>query len=877
MSQKWNAMDSLLIRKKFLDFFKEKNHTIVASSSLIPAEDPTLLFTNAGMNQFKDVFLGKEIRSYSRATSIQKCVRAGGKHNDLDQVGFTERHLTFFEMLGNFSFGDYFKQEAIAYAWEFLTQEVKLPTEKLYASVFREDQESYDIWHTTVGLPVDRIVRLDEKDNFWQMGDTGPCGPCTEIYLDHGKEVGCGSTTCQPGCDCARFIEIWNLVFMQYDRSIDGALTPLPKTGVDTGMGLERLCAVIQNKKTVFHIDSLYHLINKIEELSGTSYQKSDAKLQAAFHVLTDHVRSSSLLIADGCTPSNDGRGYVLRKIIRRAALFAQKISSEQSLFPSLAAAFIEQMKSIYPELEINRQLIITLLESEINRFATNLINGQGILQKYLREVTQQHAKTLSGEQAFTLYDTYGFPLELTELIAKEHGIAVDHQGFVGEMEQQRLQSGKKMKAAALEEINVENLSTAFIGYQTTHCVSTIQLCVPVDDHYWISTEVSPFYVESGGQVNDQGYVIINKQIFAVADLKKAGQTFNPAILVKIPNTTIEGNPAQVIKVGDQAECIVNQETRIDTVRNHTATHMLQAALLQVLGSHIKQAGSVVHPDYLRFDFTHHKALSPEEITKIEGLINAKIQEDITLSVCNTTLKDAKEHGVISFFAEKYNPESVRVVSIPGFSQELCGGTHASSTGIIGCLKIISETALSTGVRRIVAVTGPQALKTFQRSFTLVKTLSEQYKVKPEEVLDAIHATQADLQQARKTIKQLNQRYYQCMIPTWLQEITTSTKVPFLYLEIDECSADDLKSIATTLAQHKPGLYFMLSKQGQNRFIMMTYLSKECSAQIQLTELASWLQQHHHIKSGGSATLLQGGGTNIPTQLKHDLIKKLSA
>lgn len=870
-------MDSLLIRKKFLDFFKEKNHTIVASSSLIPAEDPTLLFTNAGMNQFKDVFLGKEIRSYSRATSIQKCVRAGGKHNDLDQVGFTERHLTFFEMLGNFSFGDYFKQEAIAYAWEFLTQEVKLPTEKLYASVFREDQESYDIWHTTVGLPVDRIVRLDEKDNFWQMGDTGPCGPCTEIYLDHGKEVGCGSTTCQPGCDCARFIEIWNLVFMQYDRSIDGALTPLPKTGVDTGMGLERLCAVIQNKKTVFHIDSLYHLINKIEELSGTSYQKSDAKLQAAFHVLTDHVRSSSLLIADGCTPSNDGRGYVLRKIIRRAALFAQKISAEQTLFPAFAAAFIEQMKSIYPELETNKQLIITLLESEINRFATNLINGQAILQKYLREVTQQHAKTLSGEQAFTLYDTYGFPLELTELIAKEHGIAVDHQGFVDEMEQQRLQSGKKMKATALQEINVENLSTAFIGYQTTHCVSTIQLCVPVDDHYWISTEVSPFYVESGGQVNDQGYVIINKQIFAVADLKKAGQTFNPAILVKIPNTTIEGNPAQVIKVGDQAECIVNQETRIDTVRNHTATHMLQAALLQVLGSHIKQAGSVVHPDYLRFDFTHHKAVSPEEITKIEDLINAKIQEDIALSVRNTTLKDAKEHGVISFFAEKYNPESVRVVSIPGFSQELCGGTHASSTGIIGCLKIISETALSTGVRRIVAVTGPQALKTFQRSFTLVKTLSEQYKVKPEEVLDAIHATQADLQQARKTIKQLNQRYYQCMIPTWLQEITTSTKVPFLYLELDECSADDLKSIATTLAQHKPGLYFMLSKQGQNRFIMMTYLSKECSAQIQLTELASWLQQHHHIKSGGSATLLQGGGTNIPTQLKHDLIKKLSA
>ncbi|MFH1831310.1 MAG: alanine--tRNA ligase, partial [bacterium] len=711
-------MNSFQIRQKFLDYFKKHGHTMVSSSSLIPAEDPTLLFTNAGMNQFKDCFLGKEKRSYVRATTSQKCVRAGGKHNDLDQVGFTERHLTFFEMLGNFSFGDYFKKEAIEFAWTFLTKEMGLPQEKLYASVYKDDTQAYELWRDMIGLPEDRIIKLGDADNFWAMGDTGPCGPCTEIYLDRGPNIGCKQKTCQPGCSCARYIEIWNLVFMQYNRQANGTLEPLDQTGVDTGMGLERLCLVMQNTDNVFHTDPLMTVIKATEELTGISYATSDEHTKVSFHVLADHIRSSSFLIADGCSPSNDGRGYVLRKIIRRAALFAQNVSDDHLLFSKLARKFIEFMSPVYPELKTNQELICSILDSEIEKFSVNLIQGQNILEKYIHQNTKSGSNKLSGEQVFTLYDTYGFPPELTELMAKEQNFSIDTPGFEQEMEKQKARSGKKMKDTQTDDATNNNitdkLTTVFVGYEMLKNESQIQYIKPEDTNIWISTQESPFYVESGGQESDSGTVTINNQTFTVLELKKAGNTFSPAILIKIGRETIDGQKALDFIVGDNAISIVNVDRRASITKNHTATHMAQAALTHVFGPQIKQAGSLVNTEQLRFDFTHHKPLTKEEICEIENIVNQKIQEDITLKIYNSTLDEAKSQGVTAFFGEKYNPENVRVVQIPGFSAELCGGAHVTSTGTIGCFKITSDSTLGTGTRRITAVTGPEALKLFQ-------------------------------------------------------------------------------------------------------------------------------------------------------------------
>ncbi|MBX9831242.1 alanine--tRNA ligase [Candidatus Babeliales bacterium] len=867
-------MNSLQIRKKFFDFFQKHNHTVVASSSLIPAEDPTLLFTNAGMNQFKDVFLGKEKRSYKRATSIQKCVRAGGKHNDLDQVGFTTRHLTFFEMMGNFSFGDYFKKEAMEFAWNFLTVEMGLPKEKLHVSVYEKDDESYNIWNKILNIPEDHLVRLGMKDNFWAMGDTGPCGPCTEIYLDRGADEGCRTATCRPSCDCSRFIEIWNNVFMQYNRQEDGSLKELAQTGVDTGMGLERLCMVAQGVNSVFETDQFVLLTASIEKRTGVSYQKSNEKMRANFHVIADHIRSSSLLIADGCAPSNDGRGYVLRKIIRRAALFAQKISDDKNLFSNLALDFIATMKDIYPELEVNKKLICSVLDSEIERFAQNLINGQGILQKYIEVNKQQGVSVISGDQTFKLYDTYGFPPELTMLMGQEDGFTVDFEGFEQEMAKQKELSGKKMKASGTEEVSLDNMPTKFVGYEVLENESPVQFVSAADDHIWLSTKESPFYVECGGQVNDHGRITINKQTFNVVDLKKSGETFNPAILVKIPATTVDGKPAQAINVGDTAHSIVEAAIREKTVKNHTATHMLQAALQSILGGHVKQAGSVVNDKHLRFDYAHHQAMTKQEIKQVEDLINQKIQADIKTNIMWTSLKDAQSKGVISFFGEKYNPEKVRIVEIPGFSAELCGGTHASSTGIIGCFKIVSDTALATGTRRIVAITGPGAVEMFQQNFDFVKQLSELFKVKQEDVLDAVQKQQATLQATQTQVKQLKKQLYKAFIPVWHNDIEQVGKVPFLYLELDDASADDMRQICNDLSKDKPGFYFLVSK-ATGRFTFFGFVSKESPHKVDLKQFAQFLQTTFNLKGGGSDSFLQGGGTEVPKVLKQELINWL--
>lgn len=866
------AMNSFQIRKKFLDFFASRGHTVVQSSSLIPAQDPTILFANAGMNQFKDIFLGKEKRSYTRATTCQKCVRAGGKHNDLDQVGFTARHLTFFEMLGNFSFGDYFKKEAIQNAWDLLTKELKLPADKLYITVYKTDDEAYDLWHTMIGVPADRISRLGEKDNFWQMGDTGPCGPCTEIYVDRGAHRGCGSPACVPGCDCSRYTEIWNLVFMQYNRQIDGTLLPLTQTGVDTGMGLERLCMIMQDKDTIFHIDSFDVLIKNIEDISKMSYAKSDKALKAAFHVVAEHVRAACLLIADGCSPSNDGRGYVLRKIIRRAALFAQKLSSDNRLFSRVAEIFIDQMKEVYPELETSRALIINILDSEVDRFATNLIQGQNILHRYIADNEADGKTILTGEQVFKLYDTYGFPCELTELLAKEKGFSLDKDGFVTCMHRQQEQSGKKCAQQEGLPIIPADLTTTYIGdtsLDITTKVLFVQNCP--DGALWLVTENSPFYVECGGQIGDRGTIVIEQEVFDVTELHKVGNVHNPAILVKITPRDCHNKPLK-IAIGISVACHVNKDARLGTSRNHTATHLLQAALIKVFGKQIKQAGSLVNDAYLRFDFTHQEALTKDQVEKIEDIVNQSIVDDVVTSIYQTTLDDAKSKGILSFFGEKYNPEKVRVVDVVGVSAELCGGSHVKSTGQIGLFKIVSETSLATGTRRIIAVTGNESLKLFQQSFASVKKLSEDFKVKNDEVLLAVARLQKQLSDSVDQIKQMRKQLLAAKLPEIITSIYSVGNIPFCYHECEGITVDQLRGLCQDIEKQAPGFYIFVSKDAQTgRVTLVGYVAKDYETIVNLKAFVAFLKDRFGIKGGGNASLIQGGMQSIPIGLKREV------
>lgn len=861
-------MKSLEIRQKFFDFFAKNGHQVVDSSSLIPAQDPTLLFTNAGMNQFKDLFLGSEKRNYTRAVTIQKCIRAGGKHNDLDQVGFTKRHLTFFEMMGNFSFGDYFKEDAIKFAWGFLTQEMELPKDKLYPTVFREDDEAFEIWHKTIGVPASNIGRLDEKDNFWQMGDTGPCGPCTEIYYDRGAQEGCKQAGCKPGCSCDRFLEIWNLVFMQYDRQSNGELVPLKQTGVDTGMGLERLCVVKQNQDSVFNIDLFQDIIKQIEALTGIIYSKQTHDKQVAFHVLCDHVRAACFALADGCAPSNEGRGYVLRKIIRRAALFEQKLVNS-SIFPELASSLIASMQDIYPELATSREYIVSVLSSEIDKFATNLIRGQAILEKYFNE--NQKTKLIDGAQAFKLYDTFGFPIEIVELIASEKGFSVDMPGFESEMEKQRKQSGKKENVTG--EISLDpSIKTTFTGYDETSNKATILAIIGEDNQVcdalstgetgWIITSKSPFFVACGGQINDQGFVKNNGKQMPVLDLKK----INQAIAVKIICLTN-------LKVGDEVENIVDVPVRDNTRKNHTATHLLQAALIELLGKQVRQSGSVVTPDYLRFDFTYHQNLTPEQITQVEQRVNSKICENICVQTTYTNYKKALEMGAIAIFGEKYNPEDVRVIDVPGFSTELCGGTHVCRTGDIGLFKITEVSALSAGNRRIFALTGPKAVELFQENFNSVKALSQEFKVKPEQVVQTTLKQQELLRDTQNNLAKIKRQLWLSQLDSWAQQVTVVKELPVLSLVLNDFDINDLREIAQELNKKQAGLYIFIGNQQDNKANFICMLDQSLASKIDFKEFVNKLNTNFGLRGGGKDLAVQGSGPKISKDFKEQVLK----
>lgn len=846
-------MESKRIRQKFIDYFVKHGHTHVPSSSLIPADDPTILFANAGMNQFKDVFLGKEKRAYTRAVTCQKCARAGGKHNDLENVGFTKRHLVFFEMLGNFSFGDYFKEQAIPFAWEFLTIQMGLPQDKLYVSIYKDDEESFEIWNKKIGIPAEKIYRLGEKENFWQMGDIGPCGPCTEIHIDRGPAYGCENfELCGPACDCDRFLELWNNVFMQFDRQPDGSLKKLTQTGVDTGMGLERLCSVMQNKDSVFETDLFTPIHHKTEAITKKKYAEQPDLLKAAFNVVAEHARSSSMLIADGCLPSNEGRGYVLRKIIRRAALFAQKLT-DQSLLPELSAVVVQEFGHVYPELVSNKELITNTLRQEVEKFSENLVRGQTILEKYFTH--HENNKIIPGTEAFKLYDTYGFPIELIKLMAQEHGFMVDLDGFDMEMIKQQERSGK----AALDALDVmqlpDTIKTEFTGYdelQTTTKISglidsDIKLVdsIPAGQKCWVITERSPFFVMGGGQTPDKGTLTIGKQIVEVSDVRQIGKSIGALIIA--PTKMEVGNPVIIT---------VDSENRRAIMRNHTATHLLQAALMQLFDKNIKQTGSFVAPDYLRFDFSCEQAPSHELLNKVEQLVNKKIQENIPVCIEYTTIAEAKKRGALAFFEEKYG-EKVRIVEVPGFSAELCCGTHVRATGDIGVFKIAELKAISAGNRRLVAVTGQHAVSLFEDLFDELKNLSNELKVPREQLMTAIQEQRQQLKAAQTSLKATKKELLASKLPQWLEMIEMIGSIPYLFIHENNLSHEDLKEIGEQLEKKKPGFYFLMSTT-ENKENFVGIIAKQLSNSLNLKNLATWLKDKHHFSGGGSPTLIQG-------------------
>lgn len=846
-------MESKRIRQQYIDYFVKHGHTHVPSSSLIPADDPTILFANAGMNQFKDVFLGKEKRTYTKAVTCQKCARAGGKHNDLENVGFTKRHLVFFEMLGNFSFGDYFKDEAIPMAWEFLTVNMGLPKDKLYVSVYKDDEESFEIWNKKIGIPAEKIYRLGEKDNFWQMGDIGPCGPCTEIHIDRGPDYGCKNIEdCGPACDCDRFLELWNNVFMQFDRQPDGSLKKLTKTGVDTGMGLERLCSVMQNKDSVFETDLFTPIHHKTEEITGKKYEKLPDPLKAAFNVVAEHARSSSMLIADGCLPSNDGRGYVLRKIIRRAALFTQKLT-DKSLLPELSAVVVQELGHVYPELITNKDLIATTLRQEVEKFAENLARGTTILEKYFAQ--HENNKTLPGAEAFKLYDTYGFPIELVKVIAQERGFMVDLDGFDMEMIKQQERSNKT-QLDALDVMQLpDSVKTEFTGYDelqtTTKIVGLIDNntklidSIPAGQMCCIITELSPFFVMGGGQMSDKGSLTIDKQTVEVSDVRKIGKAIGIHLIA----------PTK-IKIGQAVTITVDAENRRAIMRNHTATHLLQAALMELFDKKIKQTGSFVAPDYLRFDFSCDQAPSHELLNKIEQLVNKKIQENIPVCIEYTTIADAKKRGALAFFDEKYG-EKVRIVAVPGFSAELCCGTHVRATGDIGIFKITELKAISAGNRRIVAVTGAQAVQLFESVFDELKNISTELKVSPEQLMTTIQEHRQELKSAQLALKAAKKELLAGKFPQWIGMVETVNNIPHLLIHENNLSHEDLKEIGEQLTKKKPGFYFLMSTiEGKENFVGI--ISREFANTLNLKNLAAWLKEKHQFNGGGSPVLIQG-------------------
>ncbi len=792
-------MTSNQIRESFIKFFEHYGHKFVRSSSVVPYDDPTLLFTNAGMNQFKNIFLGLEQRDYKRAANTQKCIRVSGKHNDLEEVGKDTYHHTFFEMLGNWSFGDYYKKEAIAWAWELLTEVWKLPKDKLWATVFREDDEAEQLWKQVTDIYPHQVLRFDEKDNFWEMGEVGPCGPCSEIHIDLGPER-CDKKhvpghQCRVNGGCARFIELWNLVFIQYNREEDGSLKELPAKHVDTGMGFERIVSVLQGVGSNYDTDLFRPLIHHISALSGKEYMKDNDGV--AHRVIADHVRALTFAIADGALPSNEGRGYVLRRILRRAARFARKLDLHEPMIYKLVPTVVDVMGEAFPEIKEKHQYIASVIKSEEERFNVTLDRGIELFEKLAADLSAQGRSQIPGSEAFRLYDTYGFPLDLTRLMAEEKNLTVDEAGFQREMEQQRERSRAADKFDYQIDINFdewEKISSGpdskFLGYEQLEADVTIRLLKKKDDYCYLILDQTPFYGEAGGQVGDQGELTFDGWVLNVENtIRYADRIIHIARgFLPDPLPTVSGKAR------------VKRDQRMSTARNHTATHLLQAALRQVLGKHVQQAGSLVTPFRLRFDLTHFERISADQLKKIERIVNEKIWENIPLQIFYTSFDEARSMGAMALFGEKYG-ERVRVIKIADFSMELCGGTHVTATGQIGMFRIVSESSVAAGVRRIEAITGEEAYGRSLKDREMIEMLAEQLNVPPAELSERVRQLLEQNRSLEKQLQQLRMQSSFSMIDEWIQQAHQVNHIPLVVKSVQLDSVDQLKQFGDVLRE----------------------------------------------------------------------------
>ena len=854
-------MKTAELRQKYLQFFESKGHQIVRSSSLVPHNDPTLLFTNAGMNQFKDVFLGFDKRPYTRATTAQKCVRAGGKHNDLENVGYTARHHTFFEMLGNFSFGDYFKQQAIHYAWEFLTSPewLNLPKEKLLVTVYAEDDEAYNIWHKEIGLPENKIVRIGDNkgakhasDNFWQMGDTGPCGPCTEIFYDHGEHIW-GGIPGSPEENGDRWIEIWNNVFMQFNRDEQGNMNPLPKPSVDTGMGLERMAAVMQGVHSNYEIDLFQNLLKAVARETGVEFSMDVPSLK----VIADHIRSCSFLIADGVLPSNEGRGYVLRRIIRRAVRHGYKLGQKQAFFHKLVADLVKEMGDAYPELREKQTQIEEVLKAEETRFAQTLETGMVLLENAL----SGSLKRLDGEIIFKLYDTYGFPYDLTADICRERELEMDEDGFNKAMDEQRARARAAQNFKANTQLDYNGQDTQFKGYSERKVNATVIALYKDSEAVTelhegetgaIVLDQTPFYAESGGQVGDVGYILAGENRFEVRDTQKIKAAVFGQFGVQVSGS---------LKVGDSVLAEIDNDIRNANMRNHSATHLMHKALREVLGNHVEQKGSLVTAESTRFDISHNQAITPEEIAEVERRVNTAILANVAVDANIMSMEDAQKTGAMMLFGEKYGDE-VRVLQMGEFSTELCGGTHVARTGDIGLFKIISESGIAAGVRRLEAITGLNALRWAQNQETLLKNIISEVKAQTEK--DVLSKIQANANQTKALEKELAKAKAELAVHAGAKLLDNAKDLGAASLVVAQIDAEAsaLRDIVTDLTGKSDKAVVLLAAVNDGKVSLCAGVSKPLTAKVKAGDLVKFAAEQVGGKGGGRPDLAQAGGTD---------------
>jgi alanyl-tRNA synthetase len=863
------------IRNTFLGYFNERGHEVVPSSPLVPKGDPTLLFTNAGMVQFKEVFLGNEPRPYKRAVTSQKCLRVSGKHNDLETVGRTARHHTFFEMLGNFSFGDYFKREAIGYAWELLTEVLGLPPERLWATVYRDDDEAYGLWQEVAGVPETRIIRLGEKDNFWAMGDTGPCGPCSELVIDRGEHLRCDAPTCGiGGCDCDRWLELWNLVFMQYDRDETGRMTPLPRPSIDTGMGLERISAILQDTPTNFETDLLRPVIDTVEHMSGLKYAPGPQGFP--FRVITDHIRSLTFLIGDGVMPSNEGRGYVLRRILRRAVRFGERLGIQGPFLHSLVGVVVREMGEAYVEIRKGQELAERVIMSEEERFLETLSDGMRVAGEMVREVAEGGSSVIPGDKAFVLYDTFGFPLDLTEDLAEEHGLSVDRAGFdkamAAQRERARAGRAQKMKEHGLSLDGLE--ATTFVGYDTLAHDSTVLVVfaqgtpgvAQEGEEVLVVLDTTPFYPEGGGQVSDRGQIKTPSGILRVDGVKRSPED------VIVHQGVVETGE---IRPGDPAVASVDGAIRANTARNHTATHLIHKGLRTILGGHVNQAGSLVEPSRLRFDFTHFEPVGPERVRSLEDQVNEWVLADLEVSAEEMSIEEAERSGATALFEERYG-ERVRVISVDGISRELCGGTHVPSTGRIGLVRILGESSVGSGLRRLEAVTGRNVLSLARSREALLEDVASTLRVSPEEVPARVKEMAQRLKAAESEAERLGSRLRRSQVEALAGSALEIEGAKVVAAEIEVPSMEALRESGDLLRNKIGSGVVLIGARIEDKACLVAMVTPDLTGRIHAGALAKVAAVQVGGSGGGRPDMAQAGGKD-PERLPKALSEALKA